>query len=308
MLYYRLTTITENQMTSTVAIQPRRRCGRIARFAMSTLAAAALCASTASYAAVDEAARALLPDDIKQKGTLVVAMPLDFEPFNYLDEKNEQTGLDVDMIRAIGDKLGLKVDIQRIGFASMIPGVSGGRVDAAMSAMGILPARLPLVSFVRYGHFSNGLVVRKGNPTNVRNDDACGHTIAVEKGTQPLLVWQKKSDECVAAGKAKIELLVFEGKGPQVLAVESGRAEAAGVGFATAIVAAKHSNGKLDAAPGGPVPGATVECGIAFNKQNVKLGQALEAALKSLVKDGTYDKIWEKWSLSAERAPPAIFQ
>jgi polar amino acid transport system substrate-binding protein len=270
------------------------------------VAALALCASAATYAAVDEAARALLPDDIRQKGVLVVAMPLDFEPFNYLDEKNEPTGLDVDMIRAVGDKLGLKVDIQRMGFASMIPSVSGGRVDAAMSAMGILPARLPLVSFVRYGHFSNGLVVRAGNPTNVRNDDACGHVLSVEKGTQPLLVWQKKSDECVAAGKAKIELLVFEGKGPQVLAVESGRAEAAGVGFATAIVAAKHSNGKLDAAPGGPVPGATVECGIAFNKQNVKLGQAIEAALKALVKDGTYDKIWEKWQLSAERADVAV--
>jgi len=270
------------------------------------VAALALCASAAAYPAVDEAARALLPDDIRQKGVLVVAMPLDFEPFNYLDEKNEPTGLDVDMIRAVGDKLGLKVDIQRMGFASMIPSVSGGRVDAAMSAMGILPARLPLVSFVRYGHFSNGLVVRAGNPTNVRNDDACGHVLSVEKGTQPLLVWQKKSDECVAAGKAKIELLVFEGKGPQVLAVESGRAEAAGVGFATAIVAAKHSNGKLDAAPGGPVPGATVECGIAFNKQNVKLGQAMEAALKALVKDGTYDKIWEKWQLSAERADVAV--
>jgi len=281
---------------------------RGARFVTSMLAALALCVSAAAYAAVDEAARAMLPDDIKQRGTLIVAMPLDFEPFNYLDEKNEQTGLDVDMIRAIGDKLGLKVDIQRIGFASMIPAVSGGRVDAAMSAMGILPARLPLVSFVRYGHFSNGLVVRKGNPTKIRNDDACGHTIAVEKGTQPLLVWQKKSDECVAAGKAKIELLVFEGKGPQVLAVESERAEAAGVGFATAIVAAKHSNGKLEAAPGGPVPGATVECGIAFNKQSVKLGQAMEAALNSMVKDGTYDKIWEKWSLSPERAPPALFQ
>lgn len=270
------------------------------------LAALAFGASTVCHAAVNEAARALLPDDLKQKGVLIVAMPLDFEPFNYLDDKNEQVGLDVDMIRALGDKLGLKVDIQRMGFASMIPSVSGGRVDAAMSAMGILPARLPLVSFVRYGHFSNGLVVRKGNPTNVRNDDACGHSISVEKGTQPLLVWQKKSDECVAAGKAKIELLVFEGKGPQVLAVESGRAEAAGVGYATAIVAAKHSNGKLDAAPGGPVPGATVECGIAFNKANVKLGQALEAALKDLVKDGTYDKIWEKWQLSAERAPPAV--
>jgi polar amino acid transport system substrate-binding protein len=294
-------------MSTSVEIPSRPRTGGM-RAVQSMLAVLALCATTASHAAVDEAARALLPDDIRQKGMLVVAMPLDFEPFNYLDEKNEQTGLDVDMVRAIGDKLGLKVDIQRMGFASMIPSVASGRVDAAMSAMGILPARLQLVSFVRYGHFSNGLVVRKGNPTNVRNDDACGHVIAVEKGTQPLLVWQKKSDECAAAGKAKIELLVFEGKGPQVLAVESGRAEAAGVGFATAIVAAKHSNGKLDAAPGGPVPGATVECGIAFNKPNVKLGQALEAALNALVKDGTYDKIWEKWSLSPERASPAVFQ
>ena len=295
-------------MTGIVEIQSRCSASRGLRFAKSVFAALALCVSTVTHAAVDEAARALLPDDIKQKGTLVAAMPLDFEPFNYLDDKSEQTGLDVDLIRAVGDKLGLKVDIQRIGFASMIPSVSGGRVDVAMSAMGILPSRLPLVSFVRYGHFSNGLVVRKGNPTTIRNDDACGHTIAVEKGTQPLLVWQKKSDECVAAGKAKIELLVFEGKGPQVLAVESGRAEAAGVGFATAIVAAKHSNGKLDAAPGGPVPGATVECGIAFNKEKVKLGQALEAALQALVKDGTYDKIYEKWALSPERASPAVFQ
>ena len=293
-------------MTSPVP-SPRRTL-RVRQVAASFVAALALCVTTAGHAAVDEAARALLPDDLKQKGTLVAAMPLDFEPFNYLDEKNEQAGLDVELIRAIGERLGLKVDIQRIGFASMIPAVSGGRVDVAMSAMGILPARLPLVSFVRYGHFSNGLVVRKGNPTGIRNDDACGHTIAVEKGTQPLMVWQKKSDECTAAGKAKIELLVFEGKGPQVLAVESGRAEAAGVGFATAIVAAKHSNGKMDAAPGGPVPGATVECGIAFNKEKVKLGQALEVGLKAMVADGTYDRIYAKWSLSPERAAPAIFQ
>jgi polar amino acid transport system substrate-binding protein len=286
----------------------RRRNGGRLQVASGFLAALALSASALVHAAVDEAARALLPDDVRQKGTLVVAMPLDFEPFNWLDEKNQPVGLDVDMIRAIGDRLGLKVDIQRMGFASMIPSVSGGRVDAAMSAMGILPARLSLVSFVRYGHFSNGLVVRKGNPTNVRNDDACGHTISVEKGTQPLLVWQKKSEECVAAGKPKIELMVFEGKGPQVLAVESGRAEAAGVGYATGIVAAKHSNGKLEAAPGGPVPGATVECGIAFNKQNVMLGQAMEAALKSLVKDGTYDNIWGTYDLSAERAQPALIQ
>src|ERR1700760_3675393 len=99
-------------MTACVA-SPYRSCVvRTARSAKAMLAVLALCASAVSQGAVDEAARALLPDDLKQKGTLTVAMPLDFEPFNYLDEKNEQVGLDVDMIKAIGDKLGLKVDIQ----------------------------------------------------------------------------------------------------------------------------------------------------------------------------------------------------
>jgi polar amino acid transport system substrate-binding protein len=271
-------------------------------------AAALLLAAAAPAFAVDEAARKLLPEDIRQKGVLTAAMPLDFEPFNYLDEKNEQVGLDVEIFRAIAEALGLKPEIQRLGFASIIPAVSGGRVEIGMSSMGILEQRLKQVSFVRYAILANGLIVRKGNPTGVSNTDACGHSIAVEKGTQPVFVWEKKAKECEAAGKPKIELLVFDGKGPQVLAVEAGRAEAAGVSFATAIIAAKHSNGKLDAAPGGPVPDASVDAGIALKKESKQLLQAVEAALKATVANGTYDKIFAKWELSAARASPAIVE
>lgn len=262
----------------------------------------------AAAASVDAAARALLPEEIRAKGVLTAAMPLDFEPYNYLDENNEQVGLDVEVFKAVAEVLGLKPDIQRLGFASIIPAVSGGRVDVGMSSMGILEQRRKQVSFVRYTLLTNGLIVLKGNPTKLSNADACGHTIAVEKGTQPVFVWQEKAKECEAAGKPKIELLTFDGKGPQVLAVETGRAEAAGVSYATAIIAAKHSNGKLDAAPGGPVPGASVDAGIAFKKENRELGQAIEAALKVLVADGTYAKIFEKWGLGAATATPAIFE
>jgi len=267
-------------------------------------AAAAL--GTTAMAAPDDAVRTLLPDDIKQKGMLVAAMPLDFEPFNYLDAQNTQTGLDVDLFNSIGEVLGVKTEIQRMGFASIVPAVKGGRVDVGMSAMGILPDRLPLVSFARYGHFSNGLIVKKGNPANVHNDQGCGARIAAEKGTQPLFLWQKIAEKCAAEGKPKPEITIFDGKGPQVLAVESGRADAAAVGYATAIVAAKHSDGKLQAAPGGPVPGGTVECGIAFAKNRDRLGEAIKAALDVLVANGTYDKIFSKWQLSEERASPAL--
>jgi polar amino acid transport system substrate-binding protein len=272
------------------------------------VAGATMVFGSSAMAAPDAAARKLLPDDIRQKGLLTAAMPLDFEPFNYLDAHNAQVGLDVDLFNAIGEVLGLKTEIQRLGFASIVPAVKGGRVDVGMSAMGILPARLPLVSFVRYGHFSNGLIVKKGNPANIRNDQGCGARIAAEKGTQPLFLWQKIADKCAADGKPRPEITIFDGKGPQVLAVESGRADAAAVGYATAIVAAKHSDGKLEAAPGGPVPGGTIECGIAFSKERTKLGDAMKAALDVLVANGTYDKIFAKWELSAERAPPAVIK
>lgn len=253
-----------------------------------------------------EAARALLPADVRSKGVLVAAMPLDFEPFNYLNSQNRPIGLDVDVFNAIAGVLGLKPDIQRIGFASIIPSVRGGRVDVGMSAMGILKERLSQVSFVRYGHFSNGLIVRKGNPSGITDTDGCGHTVALEKGTQPLLLWEVIAKKCEAHGKAKIKIMVFDGEGPQVLAVEAGRADAAGVGYATAIVASEHSGGKLAAAPGGPVPGGTVEAGIAFSKARPALGAAMDAALRVLVANGTYDRIFAKWHLSVERAPPAV--
>ena len=253
-------------------------------------------------------ARGLLPADIKQRGVLKAAMPLDFEPYNFLDDKNEQVGFDVEIFRAVADVLGVKPEIERLGFASIIPAVSGGRVDVGMSVMGILEARRKQVSFTRYTLLANGLIVRKGNPSGIKNSDACGHSIAVEKGTQPVFVWQEISKKCEESGKAAIQLSIFDGKGPQVLAVEAGRAEAAGVSFATAIVAAKHSNGKLEPAPGGPVPGATVDAGIAFKKDNLQLGKAIEAALKVIVADGRYAKIMNAWALDGTAADPAIFE
>jgi polar amino acid transport system substrate-binding protein len=256
--------------------------------------------------AVDEAARKLLPEDARQKGVLVAGLPLDFEPFNYLDDKNEQVGLDVEVFRGVADKLGLKPEIQRLGLAAVIPAVAGGRIDVGM--LGIIESRMTQVSFVRYTLLANGLIVWKGNPTGVTNLDACGHSIAVEKGSQPVLVWEKKAQECEAAGKKKLELMVFDGKGPQVLAVEAGRADAAGVTLATAVVAAKHSDGKLDAAPGGPVPGASIDGGIALKKDRKQLAQAIEAALNAMHADGSYDRIFAKWGLSDTKATPAIFE
>jgi polar amino acid transport system substrate-binding protein len=277
---------------------------------LSLTAGAALVAPGVTRAQTPAAAdvKALVPDEINKSGVIKAAMPLDFEPYNFLDDKNQQVGFDVEIFHAIANVMGVKPEIDRLAFASIIPAVSGGREDVGMSVMAILPARMKQVSFVRYSILANALIVKKGNPSGIRNDDACGHSIAVEKGTQPVLVWEKISKECESAGKKNIELTMFDGKGPQVLAVETGRADGAGVSYATAIVSAKHSDGKLEPAPGGPVPGATVDAGIAFKKGNTQLGKAIEAALKVIIADGTYKKIMDEWELQGTAAEPKVFE
>ena len=249
---------------------------------------------------------AMLPADIRQSGVLKAGMPLDFAPYNFLDQKSQTVGLDVDMFHAIAAALKIKPEIDRLAFASIIPSVSGGRVDLGMSVMAITPARLKQVAFVRYIRLANGLIVQSGNPTHINDNDACGHSIAVEQGTQPVDVWKSASKQCVQAGKPAVHLLTFNGEGPQVLAVQAGRADAAGVSFATAMMAAESSNGKLEAAPGGPVKGFTVDAGIAFRPDREDLGKAIEAALNTLVANGTYNKILQKWHLQETAATPEI--
>ena len=153
---------------------------------MLTIAAGLLPVNFGPAAAADEASRSLLPQSYRDKGALIAGLPLDFEPWNYIDEKGEQVGLDIDVFRAVGDTLGLKSEVMRLGFASIIPAITGARVDVGM--FGIIDVRLKQVSFVRYTLLSNGLIVRHGNPSGVSNTDAFGHSVAVEKGTQPVLV------------------------------------------------------------------------------------------------------------------------
>jgi len=259
-----------------------------------------------AMAAPDTAARGLLPASVRDSGVLTVGMPLDYEPYNFMGADGKPHGLDVDIFDGIAETLGLKPQINRMGFASIIPAVSGARIEVGMSGIGIMPARLKVVSFARYSVATNGLVVASGNPAKINTQNACGHTIALEKGTSPELYWEGAADDCVKQGKPKMSLLVLDGEGPQMLAIQSGRAEAAGVGYATAVVVAQHSGGKLAVADGGPALGSTLDCGVAVSRDNPQLGKAIVAALKVMVANGSYDAIFKKWGLSALRSDPAF--
>lgn len=160
----------------------------------------------------DPAATALLPQAIKDKGELTVAMDLHYPPTTFLaDDNTTPIGLNPDIARLVAKKLGLKLKFENTAFDTIIPGIDAGRYDFTATTMSPTAERLKVLDMVDY--FSDGVsvAVAAGNPLNISNDDMCGKNIAVTKGSNAQLVHLPNVSEwtCTSKGKPAINAVVL---------------------------------------------------------------------------------------------------
>ena len=99
----------------------------------------------------DPAAVALLPADVKAKGTLVSAEDLSSPPTTFMASDNKTPiGFNPDIARLIAAKLGLKLQINNIKFDTIITGLQADRYDFTASTMGATKDRLKVLDMVDY--------------------------------------------------------------------------------------------------------------------------------------------------------------
>jgi arginine/lysine/histidine/glutamine transport system substrate-binding/permease protein len=115
---------------------------------------------------------------------LKVAVEPVYPPFEFRAANGEMQGFDIDVMRAIGKAAGFTVQFQSIAFDGMIPALQAQTVDAAISAMTITPARSNVVTFSR-PYFKAGLAIAvpEGTQNVNRLEDLSGKSIAVQIGT-----------------------------------------------------------------------------------------------------------------------------
>ncbi|MBT2519844.1 ABC transporter substrate-binding protein [Arthrobacter sp. ISL-28] len=136
----------------------------------------------------DEAAVKLLPQSYKDKGELTVAMDLHYPPTTFLADDNvTPIGLNPDMARLIAKKLGLKLKFENTAFDTIIPGLDGGRYDFTATTMSPTTERLKVLDMIDYFNGGLSVAVAHGNPLNISNEDMCGRSIAVTKGSNAQL-------------------------------------------------------------------------------------------------------------------------
>lgn len=92
------------------------------------LSVIALTSLVLATSAVSYAKENLL-DRINQKGTITVGTEGTYAPFTYHDENGKLTGYDVEVTRAVADKLGVKIEFKETNWDSMLAGLKAGRFD-----------------------------------------------------------------------------------------------------------------------------------------------------------------------------------
>jgi polar amino acid transport system substrate-binding protein len=249
-------------------------------------------------AAADPAVEKLVPATIKQKGTLTVAADATYAPDEYIaPDGHTVIGMDPDLVKALAAVMGLHANVVNATFDTIIPGLSSGKYDMGASSMTDNKTREKTVDFVTYFTAGESFYTKAQGGTSVATiADICGKTVAVEKGTTEESDANMQGTKCKAAGKPGVTVLVFPDQNGANLAVSSGRAQ---LGFADTPVAeyqVKLSNGQFKVVG---QPYANLPYGFPFAKGS-KLAPAVLAALKVLMKNGTYAQILKKWGLSAQ--------
>jgi polar amino acid transport system substrate-binding protein len=215
--------------------------------------------------------------------TLRVATDATFMPFEF-QENGKLTGFDIELVEAVAQKMGKKVEWTSIDFKGLIPGLLAKRFDMAVSAIYITDERKKVVDFTD-PYYPGGLVllVKKDNTAIKGPEDLDGKKVSVQVGTKSVAYLQEKFP--------KVERVEVEKNQEMFSLVEIGRVDAAVTGKPAAKLFAKSRPGVkvLDKQ-------LTVEeYGMAVRKDLPELTKALNEAVAKVKADGTYDKLVQKW-------------
>ena len=249
-------------------------------------------APTSSITA-DDAAVALLPADVKDSGKLVVGIDPTYPPNEFKDADGNPIGWGAELAAAVAAKLGLDVEYQVSKFDNIIPSITGGKADIGVSSFTDTVEREKQVDFVNY--YEAGIMWASAAGNDVDPENACGLKVAVQATTyEDTDEVPAKSDACVAAGKPAIQKVPFDTQDAATNAVALGQADALSADSPVTLYAISQTGGKLQAA------GESFDVapyGIAVAK-GTGLTEAVQAAMQSLVDDGTYGDILDEWGVA----------
>jgi polar amino acid transport system substrate-binding protein len=249
----------------------------------------------AAYAAGDEKLAAALPEAVRSAGKLNVTISLAYPPMEYSDAgSTELKGFDIDLAKAIAERLGLTAEFQNVEFPQLIPQVVTGRSDLIMTAFSDKVERQTQLDFIDYFKTGNVFYSSADHQGEIKTEtDLCGKTVAVATGTS-WVTWAEELGKSICPADKLITVIQIPTQAEHIMQIRQGRAQASVIGLEGLLDLMKQEPGKFYQI--GQV-GDVNHYGIAFAKANGQLRDAVLATLDALKADGTYAQILDRHGL-----------
>jgi amino acid ABC transporter, periplasmic amino acid-binding protein len=105
-----------------------------------------------------------LLETIQKRGTIIVGLEGDWAPWSYVDENDELTGYDVEVAKAIADKLGVEIQIVPGEWDGLFAGMDAGRYDMVVNGVEVTEERADKYDFsTPYAYIRTALIVKGDN-------------------------------------------------------------------------------------------------------------------------------------------------
>ncbi|GJL78881.1 MAG: hypothetical protein NPINA01_18700 [Nitrospinaceae bacterium] len=239
-------------------------------------------------------------EESSSRQKIIMATDTNLIPMAFINDRNQLTGFEPDLIQAIADRAGFEVEIISVAFPGLFGGLITGKFDLVMSSITILEERKERMAFsIPYLKSGLALVVRKDMEGIRSVEDLSDRNLiaGAQRGTTAYFYLEKypalKKKGYDIHGHAVTDLINGE--------VDAVLGESTGTLY--------YKNQQKDYFKKIKMVGEILteeHYGIVFRKEDTKLLAKVNAALTDLLKDGTVEKLHAKWDLGAAAQVPEL--
>lgn len=225
---------------------------------------------------------------IKDKGTLVIGLDDTFAPMGFRDKDNKLVGFDIDLARAVGKELGVKVKFKPIEWKAKEAELKSKNIDCIWNGMSATPDRQKSMSLSKK-YLENKILVMSLNPSlNIKSaDELKNYKIGTQAGSAALEAIQKNSKY----DEFKDNISEYDTYDQAILDMKAGRIDAVAIDQVYAI----YNNANKDRLYQSDFNFGADYYAVGFRKEDKETTKKFNEALKKVIDNGQAEEISQKW-------------
>lgn len=224
----------------------------------------------------------------KEEEVLIVGLDDSFPPMGFRNEENEIVGFDIDIAKAVSEKLGMELKLQPISWAGKEQELDSGNIDCIWNGFAYNETRAETMTLSKPYISSKNIFVLKSGSTVKNQEELKGKKIGVQSGSI------QQQDLETSEFYKEVEIIEYSDNLTAFMDLETGGIDAI---FCSSIIGnylitSKNKDYGTIISEG--ISDENVDV-VAFKKGNIELKEKVDKALEELNEEGVLEKISKKW-------------